>query len=154
MPKNKTLDILYDIVKPVVDKLNFELVDIEYKKEGKDWYLRVYIDKDGGITIDDCQMLSEILSEKLDEKDPINHSYILEVSSPGLDRPLKKDKDFEKFKGRKINIKLFEALNGRKEFTGTLKDFDGINIVILDANNNLITIPKEKTSSVRLEIEF
>jgi len=154
MTKKKTTEVLYDIVKPVIESLDFELVDVEYKKEGKDWYLRVFIDKEGGITIDDCQIASEILSQKLDEEDPINHSYILEVSSPGLDRPLKKDKDFEKFKGRKINIKLFEALNGKKEYIGTLKGLDGNNIIISDANNNLIAIPREKTSSVRLEIEF
>ena len=92
------------------------LVDVEFLKEGANWYLRVYIDKPGGIAIDDCQAVSEQLSDKLDEVDPIKQSYILEVSSPGLERPLKKDSDFERFKGEQVEVKLFQPIERKKDF--------------------------------------
>jgi ribosome maturation factor RimP len=98
MVKKKIEDIAAEIALPIVEKYKFELVDVEYLKEGSNWYLRVFIDKEGGITIDDCQLVSEEISDELDKADPIKQSYFLEVSSPGIDRPLKKEKDFEKFK--------------------------------------------------------
>lgn len=111
---SKIEQIAKDLVMPVLEKNNFELVDVEYKKEGSHWYLRVYIDKEGGITLDDCQLVSEYLSDRLDEVDPIEHSYILEVSSPGLDRPLKKPRDFERNIGKEIEISLYAPIDKRK----------------------------------------
>ena len=99
-----------------------ELVDVDYVRE-RDWYLRVYIDKPGGVDLDDCQLVSEKLSAVLDEKDPITENYLLEVSSPGLDRVLKKDKDLVRYNGRDVDIQLFKAINGSKQFTGALQGF-------------------------------
>ena len=105
-----------EIVQPIVDSKNFEIVDIEYVKEAGEYYLRVYLDKEGGISLSDCELVSRELSEILDQKDPIKDNYFLEVSSPGLDRPLKKDKDFERYKGRDVEIKLYKPMNGSKQF--------------------------------------
>ena len=109
-----------EIVQPIVDSKNFEIVDIEYVKEAGEYYLRVYLDKEGGIFLSDCELVSRELSEILDQKDPIKDNYFLEVSSPGLDRPLKKDKDFERYKGRDVEIKLYKPMNGSKQFEGEL----------------------------------
>ena len=109
-----------EIVQPIVDAKNFEIVDIEYVKEAGEYYLRVYLDKEGGISLSDCEVVSRELSEILDKKDPIKDNYFLEVSSPGLDRPLKKDKDFERYKGRDVEIKLYKPMNGSKQFEGEL----------------------------------
>jgi len=121
MPKKKVENIVHELAKPVLDRRGFELVEIEYKKEGSDWYLRLYIDKEGGITINDCQSVSEELSDLLDEADPIEHSYIFEVSSPGIERPLKTDRDYEKNNGKPVEVRLFSALNGKKVLEGILK---------------------------------
>ena len=99
MAKNRVEKITERLVMPIIQNENFELVDLEYKKEGSNWYLRIYIDKPGGITLDDCQKVSEQLGEELDREDPISENYFLEVSSPGLDRPLMKDSDFIRFAG-------------------------------------------------------
>ncbi|GAB6117766.1 ribosome maturation factor RimP [Thermoanaerobacter brockii subsp. lactiethylicus] len=128
---SKIEQIAKDLVMPILEKNNFELVDVEYKKEGSHWYLRVYIDKEGGITLDDCQLVSEYLSDRLDEVDPIEHSYILEVSSPGLDRPLKKPRDFERNIGKEIEISLYSPIDKRKKFEGELIEFTGDKIIIL-----------------------
>ncbi|HBE84253.1 MAG TPA: ribosome maturation factor RimP, partial [Lachnoclostridium sp.] len=109
---------------PLMEENNFELVDVEYVKEAGNWYLRAYIDKEGGITVDDCETISRRLGDWLDEKDFIADSYILEVSSPGLGRPLKKDKDFNRSIGEDVDIKLYKPLNKQKDFTGTLISFD------------------------------
>lgn len=102
------------LVMPIVDENNFELVDIEYVKEAGNWFLRVYIDKQGGITIDDCELVSRALSEQLDKDDFIEDSYILEVSSPGLGRPLKKEKDFERSIGKEVEVRLFRQLINKR----------------------------------------
>lgn len=107
---------------PIVEEMNFELVDVEYVKEGGTWYLRAYIDKPGGIAIDDCELISRALSDELDAQDFIEDSYILEVSSPGLGRPLKKDRDFERSIGQEVEVRTFRAIDGQKEFTGILKN--------------------------------
>ncbi len=109
---------------PELKKHDFELVDVEYVKEGGSWYLRAYIDKEGGITIDDCERISRPLSDWLDKEDFIEESYILEVSSPGLGRPLKKDKDFARSIGKNVEVRLFKAVDKRKEFTGVLVSYD------------------------------
>lgn len=122
-----------ELVIPIIKKNNFELVDVEYKKEGNNWYLRVFIDKECGITLDDCQIISEYLSEKLDELNPIDNSYILEVSSPGIDRPIKTKRDFEKFKGSLVEISLYKAIGKNKKFEGELIGLIDGKVVI---NNN------------------
>ena len=112
------------LLQPMVDERGFELVDVEYVKEGSNWYLRAFIDKPGGISIDDIEPISRELSEKLDQEDFISDAYILEVSSPGLGRPLKKYKDFVRSIGEEIEIHLYRAINKQKEFVGILKEFN------------------------------
>ena len=119
-----------EILNPMVEKHGFELVDVEYVKEGGNWYLRAYIDKPGGITVDDCEVISRELSDKLDEKDFVEEAYILEVSSPGLGRPLKKEKDFARSLGEEVEVRTYRAVNRQKEFTGILKAYDKDSITI------------------------
>lgn len=113
------------LIIPILDRLGFTLWDVEYVKEGADYYLRAYIDKDGGITIDDCVEVSHALSDELDREDFIDDAYILEVSSPGLGRVLKKDKDYERSMGQSIDIKTYKPIDGRREFTGKLVSYTG-----------------------------
>ena len=124
---------------------------MEYKKEGADWYLRLYIDKPGGITLDDCQNVSKQLSELLDKEDPIKELF-LEVSSPGLDRPLRSD--FVRFKGRTVEVKLYEALDGNKVIEGELIGLENNVIKLNVANVGLIELPKEKVALTRLAVKF
>ena len=109
---------------PIMEEHQFELVDVEFVKEAGNWFLRAYIDKPGGIGVDDCETVSRRLSDLLDEQDFIEESYILEVSSPGLGRPLKKDKDLERSIGESVDVRLFRAIDRQKEFTGILKAWD------------------------------
>lgn len=141
------------LVEPIIDSLQCELVDIEYKKEGSQWYLRIYIDKTGGVTIDDCQAVSEQVSKLLDEKDPIPHSYILEVSSPGLDRVLKKDSDFKRFKGSLIDVSLYKSIEGRKKYRGVLIDFTD-EFLTVEAKEKTIDFKRSDIAMVRLAVEF
>ncbi len=113
-----------EILNPIVEEYGFELVDVEYVKEGSTWYLRAYIDKPGGICIDDCEAVSRRLSDILDEKDYIDDAYILEVSSPGLGRPLKKEKDYRRSKGEEVEIRTYRMIGRQQEFTGILKEYD------------------------------
>ena len=126
MYEQKTEEILL----PIVEEYGFELVDVEYVKEGSNWYLRAYIDKPGGIGVNDCEAVSRRLSDILDEKDYIEDSYILEVSSPGLGRPLKKEKDFQRNLGEEVEVRTFRAIEGQKEFTGVLKAYDKESVTI------------------------
>ncbi len=125
-----------------------ELVDVEYVKE-HDWYLRIFIDKEGGIEIDDCQQLSEKVEEVLDKKDIIKDSYILEVSSPGLDRVLKKDKDFVREKGKKVDVTLYAPLDGEKLIVGVLEGKSDSELILEDRS-----IALDKIAQVRLHIDF
>ena len=118
------------LIQPMIDEHHFELVDVEWVKEGANWYLRVFIDKEGGITVDDCELISRAFEEILDREDYISENYIFEVSSPGLDRPLKKEKDFARSIGKDVEIKLYKALNKEKEFVGVLTDYDKETITI------------------------
>ncbi|MGI5998236.1 MAG: ribosome maturation factor RimP [Lutispora sp.] len=138
---------------PILDKYNFEFVDVEYKKEGGQWYLRLFIDKDGGITIDDCQLVSEILSDKLDEIDPIEHSYIFEVSSPGIDRPLKTERDYKKNLNKELEVKFYDSFDGKKSIEATLLDYDDKK-VILDYKGKEIEIDKKTIAIMRPLIKF
>lgn len=149
MDKLKIERTVEDIALPVTEQLGYELVDVEFVKEEGEWYLRVYIDKENGVNLDDCANVSRILSDRLDEIDPIDYSYYLEVSSPGLDRPIKKEKDFERFSGRDIKIKLFSPLNGKKVYTGKLKGLEG-DMVVFEKDGEEMRINKNLASSIRL----
>jgi len=116
------------LLEPIIQKCNFELIDVEYVKEGSNWYLRAFIDKEGGITVDDCEAVSRQLSDLLDEKDFIPDAYILEVSSPGLGRQLKKEKDFARNIDKEVEIKLYKAIDKQKEYVGFLIDYDMKNL--------------------------
>ena len=115
---------------PLLEKNQFELVDVEYVREAGIWYLRAYIDKEGGITVDDCEVVSRELGDWLDQEDFIEDSYILEVSSPGLGRPLKKEKDFARSLGKDVEVRLYRPINKQKEFTGTLKAYDADTVTL------------------------
>lgn len=154
MAKNRVEKITENLVLPIVEEEKFELVDIEYKKEGPNWYLRIYIDKPNGITLDDCQKVSEQLSDKLDKEDPIKENYFLEVSSPGLDRPLKKESDFTRFKGEMVEVKLYETLNGSKTIEGELLGLENNNIKVNVDNVGLMEIPKDKVALTKLTIKI
>ena len=140
------------LVLPIIESAGLELWDVEYVKEGSDYYLRVYIDKSGGVNIDDCVLVTRALNEKLDSDDFIEDAYILEVSSPGLTRKLKKDKEFEKSIGKLIRVKLYKAEEGSKEHIGRLKEFapDKLTIEVDEAD---ISLSRDNISSVRLEYE-
>ena len=142
------------IVEPILAEKALELADLEFVKEGPNWYLRIYIDKEGGVTIEDCESVSRILEKKLDEKDSIEQAYILEVSSPGIDRPLKKPEHFQKYMGEIIDIKLYKPLEGKKEYQGELKQFENGIITIIDENDKEIQFVQKETASVRLAVLF
>ncbi|MBC8588790.1 ribosome maturation factor RimP [Tissierellaceae bacterium BX21] len=133
--------------------LDYELVDVEYVKESGSYYLRVYIDKKAGITLDDCQSMSELLGEKLDKEDPIENAYYLEVSSPGLDRPLKNDRDLKRNLGKDIEISLYKPLENKKKFEGNLKFFTEDKIVI-KINDDEMEIPRDAISVIKLALKF
>jgi ribosome maturation factor RimP len=142
-----------EMIQPYLNEQGFELVDIEYVKEGSNWFLRVYVDKEGGIDIDDCVLISEKLSVKLDENDPIPSVYFLEVSSPGAERPLKKAEDVAKAVGKNVFVTTYEPVNKLKEFEGKLLSFDNGELVI-EAGKKQYTISYEKVASARLAILF
>ena len=149
---------IMDLVTPVLQDTDITLVDVEYVRE-KDWYLRIFIDKPDGIEIDGCQFVSEKLAEMLDEKDPIKEKYYLEVSSPGIDRPLKKDKDFEANYGKKVDIQFFASFDGHKELTGILlshteTEIDVKRIVKGREEKNPIKIERKLIAMIRPHIDF
>jgi len=143
-----------DLLKPILAEHNLSLYDIEYVKEGGNRFLRVYIDKEGGVTIDDCETVSRKLSDLLDEEDFIPESYILEVSSPGLGRQLKKDKHFEKSIGEEVEIKLYKPIDKKKEWVGILTGYDAEVIKIQVEDGSIMEIPRKDIAVVRLTIDF
>ncbi|KXG10587.1 ribosome maturation factor RimP [Anoxybacillus rupiensis] len=153
----KVTEVVGELVTPILNDMNLELVDIEYVKEGKNWFLRVFIDSEQGIDIEQCGIVSEKLSEKLDEVDPIPYNYFLEVSSPGAERPLKKAADFAKAVGKNVYIKTYEPIEGEKEFEGELTAFDGETATITvkqKTRTKTIDIPYEKIANARLAVIF
>lgn len=153
MSKNKLLDRLYKIGDNIVKIHDMELVDVEFIKEGGNWYLRYYIDKPGGVTIDDCQKISEQLSNYLDVSDPIPHSYILEVSSPGIERPLKSKKDLMKAIDTCIEIKTYKPIDNQKTFIGTLLSCSD-EFVVMEVGKKKIDIPINQISSAKTKFEW
>ncbi|ALX47467.1 ribosome maturation factor RimP [Lentibacillus amyloliquefaciens] len=146
-----------ELVEPVLQEKGLELVDVEYVKEGKNWFLRVYIDKENGVDIDECGVVSEQLGEKLDEKDLIKGMYFLEVSSPGVERPLKSKEDFEKNVGSNVYVKLYEPINGEKEYEGLLDTFSDETAVInyrIKTREKQVEIPYKKIAKARLSVSL
>lgn len=141
------------LVMPILDEFGFYLWDVEYVKEGSEFYLRAYIDKDGGITIDDCVDVSRKLSDKLDEDNFIDGEYILEVSSPGVERALKKDRDFDKSIGKDVFVKLYKAIDKQKEFVGVLTGYDK-NTVNVQIDGVATEFAKSDIALIRLYVEF
>ena len=143
-----------EILLPITEEYGFELVDVEYVKEGSTWYLRAYIDKPGGIDINDCEKVSRRLSDLLDEKDYIEDAYILEVSSPGLGRPLKKEKDFKRSMGEEVEIRTYRMIDKQKEFTGVLTGYDADTVTIAMEDETEKTFDRSDIALIRLAFEF
>ncbi len=141
------------LVEPYIEQQGLELVDVEYVKEGAHWYLRVYIDKEGGVELDDCSDVSHLISAKLDQADPINQAYMLEVSSPGLERPLKKEQDFARFSGSLVTVHTMVAYHGYTEFTGYLVGLQDKQI-LLEYENEKMAIPLDQVKKAHLAVEF
>lgn len=147
------------LVKPILDEHNFYLYDMEFVKEGKSWYLRVYIDKDGGITLNDCAAISDQLSEALDnvEPDPIPQAYFLEVSSPGAERPLRNEEDYQRAVNDYIHVSLYQQINGKKVYEGTLSKLTDKELTLdyLDkTRHRQVVIDRSKVAQARLAIKF
>ncbi len=145
----KVTDTVAALALPVVEEAGCSLWDVEYVKEAGTWFLRVYIDKEGGVSIDDCEAVSRPLSDLLDQQDPIEGSYTFEVSSAGADRALKKPEHFEKFQGEEIEVRLYRPREGRKEFIGRLKGYEN-GTVTLDMDGEEAVFTKQETALVRL----
>jgi ribosome maturation factor RimP len=151
----KVAETVTDFVLPIAHSEDLNLIDVEFLKEGSDWILRIFLEnKDGDLTIEECEKVSRALSIILDEEDPIDKSYILEVSSPGLERPLKTEEDFERFKGELIAVKTFKKINGEKEFIGTLKGFDGDKIMLIIDDEQEISIDYSLVARANLTFEI
>ena len=148
---NKIVGIVTELARPIVEQLGCELWDVEYVSEGGQWYLRIYIDKEGGISIDDCENVSRAMDPILDEKDPITSSYIFEVSSAGLERTLKLPAHFQRFLGENVEVKLYKPLDGAKLYSGTLSAFENGGVT-LDIGGKQMTFTKEQIASVRLRL--
>ena len=143
-----------ELLLPIIEKHGFELVDVEYVKEAGTWYLRAYIDKPGGITVDDCEVVSRAFSDILDEKDYIEDSYIFEVSSPGLGRPLKKEKDFARSIGEEVEIRTYRAIDRQKEFIGILVEYDKDTVTIEYEDETTQKFERNDIALIRLALHF
>ncbi|EOL45957.1 ribosome maturation factor RimP [Enterococcus caccae] len=156
---SSVVETVTELVTPILEKQNFELVEVEFVKEGRDWFLRVFIDKEGGIDILDCALVSEQLDEKLDaiDPDPIPQAYFLEVSSPGAERPLKKESDYEKAVGEYIHVSLYQTIDGEKQFEGILKtvDKDQLTLTVkIKTRVKEYTFERKNIAKARLAIQF
>ena len=153
MGKAPVTQSVIELIEPGLLAKGLELVDVEFKKEGKNWVLRVFIDKEGGVTLEDCQKISSLVGDLIEVEEVIEPAYTMEVSSPGLNRVLKKEKDFIRFSGKKIGVQCHAPLNGRKKFTGILKDFKNQSIH-LEVDGQLQIIPINLVAKVNLVIEI
>ena len=143
-----------ELIQPILDEMGFELVDVEYVKEGQEFYLRAYIDKPGGITIDDCVDVSKRMNPILDELDYISGAYTFEVSSPGLGRPLKKPKDYERSMGKELEIRTYQAIERQKEFYGVLTAYDEKTVTITTEDDQTLVFDKSDIALIRLAFDF
>ncbi|MBQ4244786.1 MAG: ribosome maturation factor RimP [Clostridia bacterium] len=146
-----TVETVRQIAEPIAESLGLELWDVRFVKEGVSWYLRIFIDKEGGVGIEDCENMSRAIDAPLDEADPIEQSYCLEVSSPGLERELVRDAHFEKYKGEKIKVKFIRPQNGKREYGGILEDYDGRNITLRLENGEGLCFEKKEASYIKLD---
>ncbi|HJA73659.1 MAG TPA: ribosome maturation factor RimP [Candidatus Limosilactobacillus faecipullorum] len=156
---SSVIDTVTELANPILAEHQFELYDVEFEKEGPSWYLRVYIDKEGGITLEDCATVSDQLSMALDscDPDPIPQAYFLEVSSPGAERPLRNEKDYERAVDDYIHVSLYQAIEGKKVYEGTLTELsaDSLTLDYLDkTRHKTIVIPRDKVAKARLAIKF
>ena len=158
MAKNRIKDLVAEELAEFLMQNGYELYNVEFIKEGKDWFLRVYIDKVndsvGGISTDDCEKVSRFLSTRLDELDPIEQNYYLEVSSPGMDRALIKESDYVRFAGRFVDVTLYQGMNGKKAYFGKLEGIQNDNLIIIDEKENKLEIPMEKVAKTKLAVIF
>lgn len=155
MKRRKVVDVVSDLLVPFLPGQGMELVDVEFVKEGQHRYLRIFIDKEGGVSLEDCQKVSEYLNEKLDTVDPIEENYFMEVSSPGVERVLKKDSDFERFKEQLVEVKLYFPIEGAKVIEGTLKGLKDGKVAVQPENSpQILEIPRDKISLVKLLVRF
>lgn len=152
MKNDALVNEIYEMVKPIADELNYDIYHVEYVKENGELYLRIYIEKDGGITLSDCEALSRRVSDLMDEKDPIKDPYFLEVSSPGLNRTLFTEEHYKRFIGREVMVKFTKSVDGKKNIKGILKEVNEDSIVV--EADQLINIPKDKMKSVNIEGEI
>ena len=152
MKNDALVNEIYEMVKPIADELNYDIYHEEYVKENGELYLRIYIEKDGGITLSDCEALSRRVSDLMDEKDPIKDPYFLEVSSPGLNRTLFTEEHYKRFIGREVMVKFTKSVDGKKNIKGILKEVNEDSIVV--EADQLINIPKDKIKSVNIEGEI
>ncbi len=150
---NKTETIVMGMAETAAEKLGYYVVDVSYKKEAGEWHLRIFIDKDGGVGIDDCEKMSGVMSDMLDANDPTDTNYILEVSSPGADRTLTKEREFLYYIGREVDVKLFAAVDGVKEFSGILEDYKNSTAVIT-TENGTVEVKKSDAAYIKLHFEF
>ena len=156
---SSVVETVTELVTPILDERHFELVDAEFVKEGKSWYLRIYIDKPGGINIEECALVSDLLGEKLDDcdPDPIPQAYFLEVSSPGAERPLKKERDYARALNSYMHVSLYQPLEGNKVYEGTMVDLkpDELTLEYMDkTRQKTIVIPRKQIAQARLAIKF
>ena len=154
MKKSEIVARVEEMVTAITDEKGYETVDVEYVKEAGQFYLRVIVDKEGGISLNECEEVSRELSPKLDENDFIEENYYLEVSSPGIDRALKRDKEFVKYKGRDVEIKLYKAIDGVKQFEGELVGLDEENNIVVIINNEEVKFNRKDVAIIRLAIKF
>lgn len=152
MKNDALVNEIYEMVKPIADELNYDIYHVEYVKENGELYLRIYIEKDGGITLSDCEALTRRVSDLMDEKDPIKDPYFLEVSSPGLNRTLFTEEHYKRFIGREVMVKFTKSVDGKKNIKGILKEVNEDSIVV--EADQLINIPKDKIKSVNIEGEI
>lgn len=151
---SKIEETVWQIAEPIANENGLEIYDVEFKKEGSDYFLRVFIDKEEGVSIDDCEAVSRPLSDALDEADPISEGYYLEVSSPGIERQLKRQKDFDRFCGENISVKLFRAVNGTKQFTAKLVSRNEEKLTVETEAGETIEIDNKDVAVVRLAVDF
>ncbi len=150
----KVTELTAELATPIVAAQGCELWDVEYVKEAGSWYLRVFIDKEGGVSINDCEAISRQVSDLLDEADPIEGSYTFEVSSAGAERPLKRPSDFERFMGSPVTVRLYKNRDGRKEFAGTLAGYEDGAVLLDVGGGTVLRFEKAETALVRLRVEF
>ena len=150
----KTTEICENLCKAKIESMGFELCDVEYQKEYGDWVLTFYVDKPGGVTIDECETISRAVEPILDEADPIETEYVLSVSSLGIDRPLKKSRDFERAMGTELEIKLYAPQGGKKQWIGKLNAFDEESFTVETESGETLTLKKKDCALVRPNIRF